>query len=434
MEKRVLHGFRSEEAREVLEAPPGWLIRRGSLLVAVFFLLLLLLAWLIRYPDVITAPVALVSPSPPVTVHARTTGFLRDLPVTDQQEVKKGDLLGIIASAASPEDIFFLGEWLVSHESPAAGDGSLAELRDHGELRLGDARAAFAAFMAALREYNNVSTHNLLAEKGTSLRVESAGLEKYRHHLERQVEILGDRVAISRKQLNRDSSLFRVKTISEIELEKSRAEFLDHESRHRAAVASLAEAEMKLSGVHRLMTETKSQEGEQQERLRAAVIETAGILRNALEEWEYHHLLRSPADGRVTFTGVWSELQEVRTGDAVFAVVPAQGEEVMGRMLLPVARSGKVVPGQAVRISLENFPAPEYGMLRGKVARISLVPAAPADGPHYVAWVTLDQGLTTDTGRQLPAGTGMSGDARVITHDRSLLARLTAPLVSLATR
>ncbi len=191
---------------------------------------------------------------------------------------------------------------------------------------------------------------------------------------------------------------------------------------------------MKLSGVHRLMTETKSQEGEQQERLRAAVIETAGILRNALEEWEYHHLLRSPADGRVTFTGVWSELQEVRTGDAVFAVVPAQGEEVMGRMLLPVARSGKVVPGQAVRISLENFPAPEYGMLRGKVARISLVPAAPADGPHYVAWVTLDQGLTTDTGRQLPPGPGMSGDARVITHDRSLLARLTAPLVSLATR
>ena len=214
MEKRVLHGFRSEEAREVLEAPPGWLIRRGSLLVAVFFLLLLLLAWLIRYPDVITAPVALVSPSPPVTVHARTTGFLRDLPVTDQQEVKKGDLLGIIASAASPEDIFFLGEWLVSHESPAAGDGSLAELRDHGELRLGDARAAFAAFMAALREYNNVSTHNLLAEKGTSLRVESAGLEKYRHHLERQVEILGDRVAISRVNLNRISSLYRVETIS----------------------------------------------------------------------------------------------------------------------------------------------------------------------------------------------------------------------------
>lgn len=51
--------FRSQEAREVLETPPGWLIRRGNLLVTLLFLMLLFLSGVIRYPEKVRGRVVL---------------------------------------------------------------------------------------------------------------------------------------------------------------------------------------------------------------------------------------------------------------------------------------------------------------------------------------------------------------------------------------
>ena len=62
--------LRSDGVQEVLGRIPPWTIRYGITVIFGLILLLLLLAWLIRYPDVIVAKGVLTSLDPPREVPA----------------------------------------------------------------------------------------------------------------------------------------------------------------------------------------------------------------------------------------------------------------------------------------------------------------------------------------------------------------------------
>ena len=58
-------------------------------------------------------------------------------------------------------------------------------------------------------------------------------------------------------------------------------------------------------------------------------------------------------------------------------------------------RSGKVKTGQKVNIRLQNFPENEYGILRGIVTNVSLVPVQTGDAVYYAVEVSLPDNLVT---------------------------------------
>ena len=68
------------------------------------------------------------------------------------------------------------------------------------------------------------------------------------------------------------------------------------------------------------------------------------------------YVLMSPIDGNITFTRYWVSNQNVQVGEEVFTVIPVSESQIIGKAMLPVARSGKVKTGQNVNISLDNFP------------------------------------------------------------------------------
>ena len=46
--------LRSEEVQEILEKVPHWMIRWGNVLFLALIVLLLVISWFVKYPDVIT--------------------------------------------------------------------------------------------------------------------------------------------------------------------------------------------------------------------------------------------------------------------------------------------------------------------------------------------------------------------------------------------
>jgi HlyD family secretion protein len=96
--------------------------------------------------------------------------------------------------------------------------------------------------------------------------------------------------------------------------------------------------------------------------------------------------------------------------------------------MLPIARSGKVRIGQKVNIRLQNFPENEYGILRGIVSNISLVPAQTGETVYYTVEITLPNKLITTYKKELPSLPNMQGQADIITDDISLLERLVLPV------
>ena len=151
-------------------------------------------------------------------------------------------------------------------------------------------------------------------------------------------------------------------------------------------------------------------------------------LQTEILNWEMNYVLQSPIDGTVTFTNYWVENQNITAGSAVFTIVPDGKLPMLGKAMLPIARSGKVKPGQKVNIRLQNFPENEYGILRGTVQNISLTPTEAGGMVYYTVEITLNDGLTTTYKKELPYLSDMQGQADIITEDISFLERLVLPV------
>jgi len=77
---------------------------------------------------------------------------------------------------------------------------------------------------------------------------------------------------------------------------------------------------------------------------------------------------------------------------------------------------------------LQNFPENEYGILRGTVRHISLVPVQNGEAAYYSVEIALSNGLITTYKKELPYLSDMQGQADIITEDLSLLERLVLPI------
>lgn len=103
---------RSEYARDVLGKVPHWTQRWGLGVLLAFFVLLVLLAWVVRYPDVLVGRGVLLSPNPPAPILARTSGRIATLVVTDRQSVEAGERLAVIESVSDIDEMDRLSHWL----------------------------------------------------------------------------------------------------------------------------------------------------------------------------------------------------------------------------------------------------------------------------------------------------------------------------------
>ena len=131
---------------------------------------------------------------------------------------------------------------------------------------------------------------------------------------------------------------------------------------------------------------------------------TAGTLR--------YQEIKSPVDGMIF------ELQPTSTGyvaqpnEPVLKVVPFSALEA--QVAIPSNTIGFVRVGQKVDLSIDSFPATDFGVLNGKVKQLGsdALPPDPSKGVNdyrFPANIELDsQQLNLKNGRSLPLQVGMS--------------------------
>ena len=112
--------------------------------------------------------------------------------------------------------------------------------------------------------------------------------------------------------------------------------------------------------------------------------------------------------------------QAIRDGDEVLSIVPLEQQEVIGKLILPLQNSGKLKNGQEVIIRLNNYPYQEYGMLKGSVRNISVIPQKQ----NYAVEVALPGQLTTTYNKKLEYKEEMQGTAEIITEKLTLFKRI----------
>ena len=138
-------------------------------------------------------------------------------------------------------------------------------------------------------------------------------------------------------------------------------------------------------------------------------------------------MIVAPINGSATFNKFWTTNQNITEGEKIISIVPVDSSNIIGKLTMPVYRSGKVKVGQKVNIRFENYPFMEFGMVSGYISKISIVPADNT----YMVDVSFPDGLKTNYQINLPFSQKMRGKAEIVTQDTRLLTRIIRPLRSL---
>jgi HlyD family secretion protein len=190
---------------------------------------------------------------------------------------------------------------------------------------------------------------------------------------------------------------------------------------------NLASAQIEVSNLQQEILELELKFEENQRGYLQAVREAFEKLKGQIDIWENSFILKSPFDGRVSFTKIWSENQHIEKSEVVMTVIPETQGEIIGKIVLSAIGAGKIKEGHRVIIQFDNYPYMEFGTVEGSIKSISLVP----NDEKYNAEIELDSSvLITNYNRQLAFQHNMPGMAEIVTDDRSLLERIIAPFKS----
>ncbi|WP_288206004.1 HlyD family efflux transporter periplasmic adaptor subunit [uncultured Parabacteroides sp.] len=414
--------LRSEEVQEVMGQIPAWIVRWGITLLFIVVLALLVGSYFFKYPDVITTEMTLTSRHPVAQIVARTSGKISKLYVTDGEKVKPGALLAIVQNPASTEDTYRLKDILLEHQ--AEPDRLSELLSGKAEFVLGEMQSVYVGLLTSLHECKNYRELDYYPKKIAAVRDQIDKYSVYYRNQLRQRQVVKEQYEIACKQYERDSSLFSRQVISPFEYETAKNVLLQNRYSLVGANAALENMKIQIGQLEESLLDLQLQQAEKESLLLHNYRTAMEELLNVIGSWELNYCLRSPIEGRVTFTKYWNENQFVISGEDVFSVVPEEEERLIGRASLPVQRSGKVELTQRVIVRFANFPDQEFGIVNGIVSAISMVPTED----NYMVEIAFPDGLTTNYGKNLPVSHEMKATAEIVTDDLRLIERFFQPL------
>ncbi len=416
----------SDPVKEIMGRPPRKILQWGTAMIFSVFLLFIILAWLIRYPDIIPSQIEITTENPPVTITAKISGRIKQLYVNDREIVSPGKLLAVIETASSIADIDLLNKLIDTLSKPENLPVNLVP----GFSELGEMQSYWASFQKCLSDYQTFVKNDFYGYKIISTIAEINSIRQYIDRIKVKEKLFIENQALEEKKYKRDSALYAETVFSESDLERSRQALIRINIELQQVRLDYSAKMIELAEKNQLLQDYRIQRSGEKEKLLSILNESFSNLKAQIKIWENIHLLKSPIGGVVTFTSFWHVDQTVTKDEPVLNIVPVETGDYVGRINLKMQRSGKVKEGMLVNIKLSGYPYLEYGMLRGIVKSISLVPSADT----YVIGISLPSGFKTLYGKQLEFTQNMQGTAEIITEDTRLLQKIVDPFRHLISR
>jgi multidrug efflux pump subunit AcrA (membrane-fusion protein) len=407
----------SEEVRDVLSDPPKAILRWGNSILLGFIMVLLLLSWFIKYPDIVSAPIVITTNIPPQKLIAKTTGRIDTIFVADKTIVGKNTPLAIIENTANYKDLFLLKS-IVDTIKIDSCRFPFAVLK---MAQLGDIERDFAIFKTAyITDSLNVKLQPFKVQ-GVAQSSEMIQIKERISLLESQKSISQSELALQKLDLERYKSLYAKGIIATQELEKHKLTYLQVDKSYKSLLSNISSLKSSLIDAEKNSQTNVINENKETTNLQSNKTSALLQLKKAIKDWELNFVLRSAIDGKINFMQIWTANQTVNAGDNVFTIIPTNGNGFIGKLKAPARNSGKIKVGQTVNIKLSNFPDREFGMLVGKIKNISL---APDKEGNLLIDVVLPNKLLTTYKKEISFQQEMSGTADIVTEDLRLIERL----------
>jgi multidrug resistance efflux pump len=440
------------ERQEILQfigRPPSVFQRFGITAVALLMVVLALLSYFIKYPDVVTAKVVLTTENPPIRVMAKTGGRVSEILIKNNEMVTQGQVLCVMENTGNWRDVLKLEGRLKSMGASIAGDFNRPIDKTHGRLsngrlkspaidgyralNLGALQNSYSTFTQNLKDYQYFLERNGVLVKIQHLTQQIESLRALNANLMKQKTIQAKEFELTEKDLKRQNQLHTEGVISDAEFEKTNTQYFQQKRQIEANEAAFINNEMQIHQNEAQISDLSQVKNDNLNTKSATVQEDIRRLKAAIEEWKQMYLVVAPIAGTTSFSKIWSPQQSIGTGEEVLTIVPTPPQysyqnEIKNKKIikavLPLANSAKVKIGLKSNIKFEAYPHQEYGVIQGIVENISLVPQASKDGDYYLLEMSVNDSLSTTYGKKLMMKQEMQGSANIITEDRRVVERL----------
>uniref|UniRef100_UPI0035A22D13 biotin/lipoyl-binding protein n=1 Tax=Chryseobacterium hagamense TaxID=395935 RepID=UPI0035A22D13 len=242
MEKDVLDNIelRSESVQDILTQPPHWMIRWGNTMILLILVLILIMSYVIRYPEFIPAPIIVTSQNPPEKLEARSNAKIEKIFIKEHQQVKKDQVLMVLQSTANYEDVLKLKN-IVDSTAP---DQLLSfPLSKVSHFKLGELQSDYNSFAKAFQDETLFTRLQPYAPENLAA---NQSLSEYRLRIattKQQKKLEQAKYEITRKNYQRSQELYNQGVIASMELENEKIKFLQAQQNLENINISLSQME-----------------------------------------------------------------------------------------------------------------------------------------------------------------------------------------------
>lgn len=411
--------LRSEEVQDILTKMPHQLIRWGNTIILFIIFLVFIFSYFIKYPEIITGNITITTEVPPEKLIAKTSGKIQHLLVEDQSNIDKNTPLAIIENSANYKDVYLLKKVVDSIDINK--DAIEFPISLFTSLELGDVGNSYSLFEKDFLTYQINDKFQPYNIDKASQNIESNEQLERINLLNEEKKIALIEVDYKKNELDRYKKLFEKGVISTQEWEQKNIEYLQSKKNITSLNSQISNLRSSLNNLGKEKKTTTLSEQKDILTLKRNLISSFNTLKKSISDWEINYVLKSSNAGQVSFLKIWSEQQNVNSGETIFVVVANDASDYIGKLEVLSFNSGKIKVGQNVNIRLANYPDREFGVIKGTVKSISLTPDKEN---NLLIDVSLPNGLKTSYNKDILFQQEMSGTADIVTEDLRLIERI----------
>lgn len=394
--------LRSESVQEILTRPPHWMIRWGNSWILLILFLVLLMSYFIRYPEFIPASIIVTSANTPEKISTNNNSKIERVLIKNHQRIKKDDLLIILKSSGNYDDILRLKEIMDSIPINKLLEFPFGEV---SKFNLGELQNDFDHFAKSFTTESYSPSASYYSEN----MIENIKISEV---LNRQKKLGIAKSELHKKIYQNSRKLFNEEKISLTDLESEQLKYLEAQQNLESVQLSLALLDGNMHNKTRYRADKTDGS--------TLHLHAYEELKKSLKLWEHKNLIISATDGMVSFQKPLEKNESIISGDTIISIFPYPIKSLIGKLKIPANSMGKINTGQKVLIKLNDYNYQEYGVITGKVERISNI---GDENGNYSVEVALPKKLVTSHKKIIKFEKELKGSAEIVTKDVRLIER-----------
>jgi len=380
--------------------------------------MLLVLSWLIKYPDIIFGNATLTTLEPPIKMVVRSSGKLTNILVTDGSVVEKNQIIAEMENPVTQEGIAFLKNYVLEIRGYLKSSKNELPLIKENHV-FGAIQTNFNELQKNLKNYDEQIKNTYNTSKISNLKKKKQQYQILIAISIKQLALIKQELINAEDKYLANTNLYKKGVISKMDFYNEETAFRQKQMDVENAKRTTTDQQITLLNLAQELSDLEFQYHENERILVNNIQANLLEIENGIENWQQNYSFIAPVSGKLVWLEKIHQNQFIESGKSLFAIT-TNNEKFIALATIPATGFGKIQTGQKARIKLNNYPSYEFGHLEGVVAKLTEIP----NKNSYQVEITLNNGMTSSYNKPLTFTPEMTGITEIVTDDLRVMQRI----------